>query len=81
MATTLVISSPQGEGLRTVSTNASDKARELLDLVKTGNPTALAAGLDHLSANETKDMLLALALTVQTVLERLALLEADRRGG
>jgi hypothetical protein len=81
MATTLVISSPQGESLRTVSTNASDKARELLELVKVGNPTALAAGLDHLSANETKDMLLALALTVQNVLERLALLEADRRGG
>jgi hypothetical protein len=81
MATTLVISSPQGDGLRTVSTNASDTAREMLELVKAGNPTALAAGLDQLSANETKDMLLALALTVQTVLERLALLEADRRGG
>jgi hypothetical protein len=81
MATKLVISSPQGEGLRTVSTNASVKARELLELVKAGNPTALAAGLDQLSAAETKDMLLALALTVQNVLERLALLEADMRGG
>jgi hypothetical protein len=81
MATKLVMSSPQGDSLRTVSNNASDTTREMLDLVKAGNPTALAAGLDHLSANETKDMLLALALTVQNVLERLALLEADRRGG
>ena len=81
MAAKLVISSPQGDGLRMVSNNASDTTRELLELVKAGNPTALAAELDHLSAAEMKDMLLALALTVQTVLERLALLEADMRGG
>jgi hypothetical protein len=81
MATRLVMSSPQGDRSRAVSNNASETTRELLDLVKAGNPTALAAGLDHLSAAETKDMLLALALTMQNVLERLALLEADRRGG